>query len=71
MRGFLESAVRHTPSETQTAVRALARSRRNKLAKIANTTLIKVDQWARGAASSAEVSQALEAAFGQLKTKKK
>jgi len=71
MRGFLHSAVTHTPTESQTAFRALSRSRRTKLAKTANTTLVKADQWARGDASSAEVATALETAFGQHRAKKK
>jgi hypothetical protein len=71
MRGFLQSAITLVPSESQTAFRALSRSRRTKLAKVANTTLLKADQWARGDASSSEVAAALEGAFGQLKTKKK
>jgi hypothetical protein len=71
MRGFLQSAVTLVPSESQTAFRALSRSRRTKLAKVANTTLLKADQWARGDASSSEIAGALERAFGQLKAKKK
>jgi hypothetical protein len=71
MRGFLHSAVTVVPSESQTAFKGLSRSRRTKLAKVANTTLLKADQWARGAASSGEVSAALEKAFGQSKAKKK
>jgi len=71
MRGFLQSAVTSTPSESQTAFKALSRSRRTKLAKVANTTLLKADQWARGAASSGEVSAALEKAYGTLAAKKK
>jgi hypothetical protein len=42
-----------------------------KLAKVANTTLIKADQWARGDASSSEIASALEGAFGQLRAKKR
>ncbi len=71
MRGFLQSAVTYTRSESQVAAQSLSRSRRMKLAKAANTTLIKADQWARGAATTSEVAAALESAFGQLKTKKK
>ncbi len=71
MRGFLQSAVTTIPSETQTAFKALSRSRRTKLAKVANTTLLKADQWARGDAATGEVSAALEKAFGALKAKKK
>jgi len=69
MRGFLSSAITQTPSESQDAFRGLSRSRRTKLAKAANTTLIKADQWARGDASAAEVTTALEHAFAALKAK--
>jgi hypothetical protein len=71
MRGFLSPAVTRTPSETQTGFRALSRSRRSKMAKAANTTLVKADQWARGDAVQADVSTALEHALSQSKTKKK
>jgi len=71
MRGFLEPAVRQTPSESQDSFRGLSRSRRTKLAKTANTTLLKADQWARGDAASKETAAALEDAFAKLKAKKK
>ena len=71
MRGFLQHAVTHTPTDSQDAFRALSRSRRTKLAKAANTTLIKADQWARGDAATAAVSAALEQAPMALKSKKK
>jgi hypothetical protein len=71
MRGFLSPAVTRLASETQTSFRSLSRSRRSKLAKAANTTLLKADQWARGDAVQADVSTALEHAFGQSKAKKK
>jgi hypothetical protein len=71
MRGFLAPAVSRAPSESQTSVRTLSRSRRSKLAKAANTTLLKADQWARGDVVTADVGAALEHAFAQTKTKKK
>jgi hypothetical protein len=71
MRGFLESAVRHTPSESQNSFRGLSRSRRTKLAKTANTTLLKADQWARGDAATTEIGAALEQGLSKLLAKKK
>ncbi len=71
MRGFLQSAVTHTPTESQDKFRGLHRSRRTKLAKAANTTLLKADQWARGDAATAEVSAALEQALAKQAAKKK
>ncbi len=41
-----------------------------KVAKAASTTLVKADQWARGDASSADVSAALLHALSALKSKK-
>lgn len=71
MRGFLRPSIRPTPSEIQSAFRAYARGRRTKLAKLAQTTLVKADQWARGDAVSGDVSAALEDAVKSLKAKKK
>ena len=71
MRGFLESAVRHTPSEHQDTFRGLSRSRRTKLAKAAQTTLVKADQWARGGKATSDVAEALEAQLKALAKKKK
>ncbi len=71
MRGFLQSAVRSTPSESQDSFRALSRSRRTKLAKAASTTLLKADQWARGDAAPKEIAVALDQAVAALKAKKK
>ena len=71
MRGFLQPAVKITPSETQGTFRGLSRARRSKLAKTANTTLLKADQWARGGAVATDVGEALEAALKALTTKKK
>ena len=71
MRGFLSSAVTTLPSESQTTARGLSRSRRTKLAKAANTTLLKADQWARGDETPSELATALEQALGQVTKKKK
>ena len=71
MRGFLRPAVKPTPSEAQNTFRALSRGRRSKLAKAANTTLVKADQWARGDAVSADVAGALEQAVAVLQAKAK
>ncbi|HEY2516605.1 MAG TPA: hypothetical protein VGI39_37300 [Polyangiaceae bacterium] len=71
MRGFLHPAVRVTPSESQANFASLSRARRTKVARTANTTLVKADQWARGDAVSADVGEALEAALAARKAKKK
>jgi hypothetical protein len=71
MRGYLEPAVRSLPSEAQNTFRGLSRNRRVKLAKAANTTLVKADQWARGDAVTADVASALDQAFQAHAKKKK
>ncbi len=71
MRGFLQPAVRQKSTETQTAFGALSRHRRSKLARSANTTLVKADQWCHGGSVSSEVATALEAALEALQSKKK
>jgi hypothetical protein len=71
MRGFLRPALKAIPSDTQKEFRGLSRHRRAKLAKTANTTLVKADQWARGDGAKADVADALERALKALKTKKK
>jgi len=71
MRGFLQSAVTLTTSDSQNAFRGLSRSRRTKLAKTANTTLLKADQWARGESATKEIAAALEQGLGKLTAKKK
>lgn len=71
MRGFLQPAVKTVPNESQTTFRGLSRARRTKLAKVANTTLLKADQWARGAGVTTDVGEALEAALKSLTSKKK
>ncbi len=71
MRGFLSPAVRTTANDSQKAFQALGRGKRTKLAKLAQTTLLKADQWARGAGVTGDLSEALEKALASLKTKKK
>ncbi len=71
MRGFLQPALRPTPSDSQNAFATLSRGRRSKLATAAQTTLLKADQWARGAQVSGDVSEALEAQLKALTAKKK
>lgn len=69
MRGFLQPAVKPASSESQDAFRTLSRGRRAKVAKAAQTTLIKADQWARGSAITSEIADALERAFKEAKAK--
>jgi hypothetical protein len=69
MRGFLHPAVQATTTESQNAFRALTRGRRTKLAKAAQTTLVKADQWARGGAVPGEIAEALERVLKALKAK--
>ncbi len=71
MRGFLSPALRTNPTEHQARFAGFTRGRRSKLATVAQTTLIKADQWARGDAVDAQVADALVSALGTLKTKKK
>jgi len=71
MRGFLQPSVRPSLSEPQAAFSKLPRGKRSKLAKLAHTTLVKADQWARGGVVTAEVAKALEGALGSLKAKGK
>jgi hypothetical protein len=71
MRGFLQPSIKHTPSESQGSFRKLRRSRRSKLAKAAQTTLVKADQWARGDRATSHVAEALEAQLKTLAGKKK
>jgi hypothetical protein len=70
MRGARQSAHKAQPSEAQSKLRALARGRRSKIAAAASTTLVKVDQWARGEAVAPEVAKAIEAALSAPKKKK-
>jgi hypothetical protein len=69
MRGHQQSAVRPETSDSQRAFRALSRHRRTKLARVAQTTLVKADQWGRGDGVSPEVATALENAFKAFSSK--
>jgi len=71
MRGYLQPAKKSTPSENQTSFATMPRGRRVKLAKAAQTNLLKADQWARGEAVDAALSDALEGAFSAHAKKKK
>jgi hypothetical protein len=71
MRGFLNSAVKQTATESQNSFSELPRGRRTKLAHAAQTTLLKADQWARGRAVPQDVAEALEQALKGLQAKKK
>jgi hypothetical protein len=71
MRGYLQPAVRTKASETQEAFAGLSRHRRTKLARTAQTTLVKADQWSRGEGADAQVAKALETGLKALQGKKK
>jgi hypothetical protein len=71
MRGFLQPAVRTVASEAQQAFAGLSRHRRTKLARAAQTTLLKADQWSRGDGADAAVCKALETGLNALQSKKK
>lgn len=60
MRGYTHPGKRHTTTDTQDAFFTLSRGRRAKLAKAAQTTLVKAHQWARGDEVAAELAKALE-----------
>lgn len=63
MRGYLQPAKKNQATEAQSKTTELSRHRRTKLARAAQTTLVKVDQWARGETLPAELATALETAF--------
>ena len=69
MRGFLAPSLTSKPSESQTAFAKLTRHRRAKLAKAAQTTLVKADQWARGDTVPSELASALEQQLRGLQAK--
>ena len=60
MRGFLQPSLRNNPTEKQLQFSKLSRHRRAHLAEAASTTLVKASQWARGAAVTPQVADALE-----------
>ena len=71
MRGYQQPSVRPTTTDAQKAFAGLSRHRRTKLARAAQTTLVKADQWSRGGGAEAEVGKALESGLKSLQSKKK
>jgi hypothetical protein len=71
MRGYQQPSVRPTTTDAQNAFAGLSRHRRTKLARAAQTTLVKADQWSRGRGAEAEVAKALENSLKALQSKKK
>ncbi|MDP9037501.1 MAG: hypothetical protein M3O50_22115 [Myxococcota bacterium] len=69
MRGYQQPALRRQATDEQLAFRGLSRHRRTKLARAAQTTLLKADQWARGGAVLPELASALEGALKSAKAK--
>jgi hypothetical protein len=69
MRGFLQPAKKISPNEVQAKFQTMARARRTKLAKTAQTDLIKADQWARGEFVEPGISAALAKATESVKKK--
>jgi Holliday junction resolvase-like predicted endonuclease len=69
MRGFLQPAVRSRANDVQRAFGSLSRHRQTKLARAAQTTLVKAHQWSRGDAVAPEVASALEGALRALQAK--
>ncbi|HLK39525.1 MAG TPA: hypothetical protein VKU41_22370 [Polyangiaceae bacterium] len=63
MRGYQQPALRLKTSDRQDAFRGLSRHRRMRLARVARTTLVKADQWARGGETAQDVAAALEGAL--------
>ena len=64
MRGYQQPAKKNLPNDTQLAFGELPRGRRVKLAKAAQTNLVKADQWARGETVDAALAEALERVHG-------
>jgi len=64
MRGSRTPALRPLTTDLQNQLRGLSRHRRGKIAQAASTTLVKVDQWARGDALPADLAGAIERALG-------
>ena len=63
MRGSRTPALRPQTNDLQNKLRGLSRHRRGKVAHAAHTTLVKVDQWARGDGVAADVAGAIERAM--------
>ncbi|HWL84500.1 MAG TPA: hypothetical protein VNO21_01790 [Polyangiaceae bacterium] len=71
MRGFLQPSIRPVPTDSQKTFRTLARGRRGKIARTAQTTLVKADQWGRGDTVPADLAEALERALKTVSQPKK
>jgi hypothetical protein len=71
MRGFLQPALKKTPTENQLAFAKLSRHRRAHLAEAAQTTLVKASQWSRGDAVASAVAEAIEKQLAAHLAKKK
>ncbi|WP_394837481.1 hypothetical protein LVJ94_11285 [Pendulispora rubella] len=71
MRGFLQPSVHAPTTDSQNAFRTLGRGRRAKVARAAQTTLVKADQWGRGDAVPADLADAIERAVKAATTPKK
>ena len=72
MRGSRTPALRPLTTDLQNKLRALSRHRRGKVAHAAHTTLIKVDQWARGDGVATDLASAIErAVLGAAERKSK
>jgi len=69
MRGFLRPSLRPEANEAQKQFATFTRARRSKLAKAAQTNLLKADQWARGEFVAPELGSALERGIAGLKKK--
>lgn len=71
MRGFQTPAIRPLTTDLQRSFQTLSRHRRTKLARAAQTTLVKADQWGRGGSVAFEIARALESGVKGLQSKKK
>jgi hypothetical protein len=70
MRGYQQPSIQPSTTEAQSAFRSLSRHRRSKLARAAQTTLVKAHQWSRGDAVPSATASALESAVKALQARK-
>lgn len=71
MRGFLQPALKNVPTENQLAFSKLSRHRRARFAAVAETSLVKASQWARGGAVAPAVAESLDKQVAAHAAKKK
>lgn len=71
MRGFLQPALKHVPTDLQKEFAKLSRHRREHLAEAAQTNLVKASQWSRGDAVAPAIAEALEKQVSAHVAKKK